>query len=349
MAIVPEKKLSVFRAAHLITDIEFFRDIGTPVERELERARLPASVELDPEAAVSAEHFFRFRERCQAIEKIDNYGFELYEKNWGLKYMNPAFRLRMGGCHTLLDAIRATFETLRYENPKARYALRVSGDVCEIKLYTDEEFRPRQHVSITDWHRLLSITRLIRIFTVADWQPTRAHFQGDLKPNDRAREAFNRTTFTTGNSHTSIFFPADTLANSAPPGVLEALAASVGKSYLNAPWDFEDETGLLIPTLRRLLRPYLFDGRPDLALLAEMAGTSKRTLQRVLMRHGLTYSKLLDSCRFESARELLGDPGVKLIDVGMSVGFDIHANFTRAFQRHAGMSPSQFRKHLIAN
>lgn len=49
--------------------------------------------------------------------------------------------------------------------------------------------------------------------------------------------------------------------------------------------------------LKLALRPYLGDGYPDVNLAAQIAGTSARTLQRRLMRVGLSYRTLVREMR----------------------------------------------------
>jgi len=72
--------------------------------------------------------------------------------------------------------------------------------------------------------------------------------------------------------------------------------------------------------------------------------TSVRTLTRRLSDHGLTYGSLIDDIRFNSAKEMLQTPGVKVVSVGRSVGFEDHSDFTRMFRRVGGLAPRKFRQ-----
>ena len=58
----------------------------------------------------------------------------------------------------------------------------------------------------------------------------------------------------------------------------------------------------------------------------------------------MTYGKLVDEVRFETAKKYLAIPGIRIIDVANSVGFSDQANFTRMFRRISGNTPGQFRK-----
>ncbi len=86
---------------------------------------------------------------------------------------------------------------------------------------------------------------------------------------------------------------------------------------------------------------------PRSGLAAEIAGLSKRTLQRELARRGQTYSDVVRAARFDAACKLLGDPGVKIIDVAFETGYAHPQHFSRAFRQLAGMSPRAYRKHKV--
>lgn len=75
---------------------------------------------------------------------------------------------------------------------------------------------------------------------------------------------------------------------------------------------------------------------------------SFRSFQRQLAKEHLSYSLLIDQVRFETAVGLLQDLSLKLIEIALELGYNDAANFTRAFKRWTGISPSQFR-HLHVN
>jgi AraC-like DNA-binding protein len=102
------------------------------------------------------------------------------------------------------------------------------------------------------------------------------------------------------------------------------------------PVDFAD-------SLKQALRSYLGDGYLDINLAAGIAGTSERTLQRVLADSGLTYRRLIQEARFEAAVLMLNNPGIKIIDVAYALGYENPSNFSRAFRRMAGVTPYEFR------
>jgi AraC-like DNA-binding protein len=108
---------------------------------------------------------------------------------------------------------------------------------------------------------------------------------------------------------------------------------------------FADGSPLQDPlaSLEQVLQPLLRGNHANLETLAEICRVSARTLQRVLEREGLTFSRLMDRARFHRAHRLLTGGDMKLIEVAYELGYVEPASFSRAFQRWTGVSPSEYR------
>ncbi len=88
----------------------------------------------------------------------------------------------------------------------------------------------------------------------------------------------------------------------------------------------------------------LLDGKADIDGAARMAGLSVQGLQRRLRDKGYSYRDIVDVARRERALALLHETELPLMDIAISLGYEEHANFTRAFRRWMGRSPSEFRR-----
>jgi AraC-like DNA-binding protein len=78
--------------------------------------------------------------------------------------------------------------------------------------------------------------------------------------------------------------------------------------------------------------------------IAVRLNVSARTIDRNLKKENLTFRQLSQQVQLERARELLAVPGATVATVAEQLGFSDTANFTRAFRRMAGMSPSAFQE-----
>jgi AraC-like DNA-binding protein len=98
-----------------------------------------------------------------------------------------------------------------------------------------------------------------------------------------------------------------------------------------------------VESLRQAVESALPVLAPGVDWGAEIAGTSPRTLQRRLRSHGLTWFELVDGVRKDTALRLLGDPAMRTHDVAHAVGYADPANFSHAFRRWTGATPSDYR------
>ena len=84
----------------------------------------------------------------------------------------------------------------------------------------------------------------------------------------------------------------------------------------------------------------------DLSLddIARRVASSRRQLQRAYAEIGhTTFREHLTAVRMERAAEMLGARGLTVREVAHRVGYRQPAQFAKAFRRHHGSSPSDFR------
>lgn len=91
---------------------------------------------------------------------------------------------------------------------------------------------------------------------------------------------------------------------------------------------------------------YRASGYPTLAQVAGLLSMAERTLRRRLQEEGTSYSVLLDTARLRDAIVLLENPNLDIVQVATYLGYHDAANFTRAFRKWTGTTPSQFRADL---
>ncbi len=78
--------------------------------------------------------------------------------------------------------------------------------------------------------------------------------------------------------------------------------------------------------------------------MARRLGMAPRTLRRHLKQEGTRYSTMLDAARRRDALRLLDNPSLPANRIAELLGYEDPANFTRAFRRWTGQSPSQYRR-----
>lgn len=172
------------------------------------------------------------------------------------------------------------------------------------------------------------------------WYPTDLHFQGQklqgLSEIDRlsqSRIRFNQPHNAIGIAKNLLYLPIKKHSQhnvSNEQNLYEEL-------YLSAPSrDFID-------SLRQFIQYQLPSGNIKIQETAESAGISVRSLQRRLAERGLSYSHLLDQVRFQLAVDWLKDSTIPIGNIALELHYSELSNFTRAFQRWAGVTPSEYR------
>ena len=81
--------------------------------------------------------------------------------------------------------------------------------------------------------------------------------------------------------------------------------------------------------------------------MAKFLGLSVRSLQRRLAEDGLSYSGIMKQTRQELAEGYIRNSNLSLNEIAYLLGFSEQANFTRAFKRWYGSSPSVYRSQQL--
>ncbi len=83
---------------------------------------------------------------------------------------------------------------------------------------------------------------------------------------------------------------------------------------------------------------------PDLDRVARAVGVSTRTLRRRLADEGTTFRAILDEVRLARADEWLARSELTITQIGLELGYTDAANFTRAYRRARGRTPTAARR-----
>jgi len=108
--------------------------------------------------------------------------------------------------------------------------------------------------------------------------------------------------------------------------------------------------GSLPAQLRRILY-HLFisgsvHGEASLESVSSLFAIHRRTLNRRLQAEGTTFKTLIESARYDIARQLLRDTQLTISEISINLAYADVASFCRAFHRWSGSSPAAWRKGL---
>ena len=96
--------------------------------------------------------------------------------------------------------------------------------------------------------------------------------------------------------------------------------------------------------VRSKLIEHLPGGHANEAEIASSINVSQRSLQRKLKEQGMSFTQLVENTRRELGLQYVRDPQHSFNEIAFLLGFTEPANFSRAFKRWYGKTPTQYRQ-----
>ena len=153
-------------------------------------------------------------------------------------------------------------------------------------------------------------------------------------------DTFFRCPVTFNQPANTLSFDSATLATASP--AYNPASADMAEAMCRQITADQPREGKLVYQVRYLLlqSPGRF---PQAAEVAARMNISERTLRRGLRSAGLSFQQVLDEVRAKIATDYLQTSDLDIEDIAMLTGFSDATNFSRAFKRWTGRSPSSLR------
>lgn len=173
----------------------------------------------------------------------------------------------------------------------------------------------------------------------AQFQPTVVTFATASPANLHFFHQFFRAPLRFDSDETAIVFESRWLERPLPPVDAELRRRTEAQANLRQATVQADFPS----NLRRTLRRQLVKGDVSMKSIASRLGMHRRTLDRRLKEHGTHYIEVLDSVKCEAACQLLRDTDLGIGEIAQSLGYSSNSNFSAAFRRWTGLTPSDYR------
>lgn len=242
--------------------------------------------------------------------------------------------LVLGRAATVASALEIIVASARRFNTGERFWITRRGDAVWLQRRMTSQLKQGREAS--NEYALMLMIDAIRAAAGPHWRPDEIHMEGEPPPHADEIAALARKRICFRQAQLALVFPIHTLACRFPSGAFPQRPAARVPATVPAS-DFETSTRQAVASLLRL-------GSAELRVAAETAGMSDRSFQRRLSERGLRFLRLVEDARFDLARQMLGDPDRKIVEVSAALGYTDSANFTRAFRRWAGVPPQVFRQ-----
>ena len=325
--------LPLTRSKHLLPFAALLRKRNEPVERLLRRANLPVRSLRDPELLIPVAGLSHFRELAARRLSLPNVSLAATE---------PLEIADLGAFGQAL----LTASTLQRSLSKFRDIVGTQSSNLTVELHTrpggDLLFCHRElsEIGIGEWHRALYtlawMIKIVRLVAPA-WSPAEVWLDAKATPERFDAIESLGTVARFGHDCTGFLVPASMLAL-APSGGPASDDRFNGRNQLTAP------ARSYAGALGQMLRSYASDGWLTIEAASEAANTSVRTMQRRLSAEQTTYSRVVEDTRANMAGDLLETTRATIAETAHQLGYKNQGDFTRAFRRWAGVSPSEFRR-----
>ena len=187
---------------------------------------------------------------------------------------------------------------------------------------------------------LMLFINAVRLVAGEDWRPKRVSLDA-AAGETKSFEALSEANMIRPVNHVSFEIPLHLLEQPLKHHRPPANPNPVSENELTTTGPAFDLKGAIHQAIQSGLGTRL----PTIEDAASMASMSVSSLQRRLRREGLTYRELVEKMRFQNALDLLEDTTLSIAAISRHLGYSEAANFTHAFRRWTGVSPSQFRLH----
>ena len=333
--------IPLIRARYMHAFAETVARLGVRPQRLLEDLAIPEHILERADTLHPADQLFQFAGRAAVVSGRTDLG--LLAGRTSLED-HGAFGAQVARSQTIHQALVQFCTEALKEYSRAFFWIERRGETawfCRAKIDGDRDARRQVELYLVEL-----MLQTIRLAAGPAWLPRTMWLQDEDSTVLRDSDTLTQIDVQFGRPILAIPIPRRLLSRSARRVQLSVASASgsVAEPEVGVAPPAEDFVG----SLNQVIHTYLPSGPPTIETMAELVGTSVRTLQRRLKADGVVYSNLVDEVRLQTAVSLLEDPDVLLTDVAFELGYSDTAHFTRAFRRWAGVAPSEYRADRLA-
>lgn len=332
----PKRIIRFARAAVVQPFMAYFESHGVQTEKYLLQVGLTPAMLDDPASPIPTTLVFKFFNTVCQAESIDDIGL-LTGRVTSLEMMDEfGKRLLLSdsiedylklGCRLIGAVSSGDDYWLAKDSNGARFCQSISG--------LNEQDRIQSHLYIS-----LVTINTVRNASAQTWCPAEITIPG-MEPNTSAKLAaiLPGTRIIREGSYASFPIPQNLMAHPMRAKGNRTPDPSDHSQTLQLPTDFVTSIVQLVETL-------IVAGTPDIRSASRATGVSYRILQRRLADAGTSYSELLAKTRVDMAKRSIREGKHSLADIAITLGYTDQANFSRAFRRVTGLTPSAYLKSM---
>lgn len=318
------------RAVTLRPVAQVLNDAGASADAHLAAARIDPDVLDRPETPVPLFFAIAFVDRAARVEGIADLGLLAADRLNGFTGLG-AFGTRLSRAPSAVGYLCEGARLVPRLTSGARYGLRRRRG--ELRFHIAQPHARTEQSAHAELYAVLATIRTLEAFAACPWRPASLRVPPwcRIGPEGRDRLAIDRIE----RDGDDFSFPVE-------PWLLPRANPCLDRAHVASPALPPHPSGLAAGVSAVLDGLHAF-GDGTIALAAEAAGSSVRTLQRRLQAEKTSFARLQHERRLRRATRLLLATGEPVTEIAIALGYEDAANFTRAFRSYAGCSPTAFR------
>jgi len=243
--------------------------------------------------------------------------------------------------NTLLEALQRLERYIRVLSDKSNVSLQKVGS--EIKFVLSNPATTCPSADEYNDAGLALIVRLCRMSFGDEFNPIKLTMNRPTPTIIAQFEQYFRVPIEYASTENSIYFRKSDLEQELPTANAQLALENdkIVTDYLSR----YHRSNLTLQVRQKIIEQ-LASGRVSQESVADSLVTSLRNLQRNLKKEGASYKELLEDIRRELAAHYMEQAEMSINEITFLLGFSEPANFSRAFKRWTGVSPSAFRLPL---
>lgn len=282
----------------------------------------------------------------QFVRLLRNAHTLLNDLDWGLTFGE---KLQVGAhgllghlsisANNSLESLQAYHQYLQVRNQLVSINYQLAGESIVILFETDGDLGPYSRYIIDS-----CMSGFVTLLAAKLRQPlSNANIQFSYSEplNIKEHQRILGSNITFGCQQNSIELPLSLLMtknSSANPGVFQLVKQQSENALAQVSHQGD---------LEKVIVGHLMENPADFLTQQEMAiklNLSTRTLRRRLLDLGVNYQEIQNNARKKIAMGYLENTLWSIQEISQKLGYSEEANFSRAFKRWVGVSPSEFRK-----
>ena len=323
------RAIPTLRVRYLAAFCRALKERGFDVESLLWQVGIEPVVLENPEAWLPLSQLSRFLDHV-----VNETGYVTLGLDAGIapRQRHSAFSKLVLYSPTLYQSLEAVCVNSAREDTSAKFKVVRDGSCGWLKCGSIEA--SPDGIRQIETYRYSALLEIIRLAAGPDYLPSQLNLQSG------GHEALSESPLLSG---IDVRYESRGLAIAFDARLFSRPVADVPDAPMTKP-EFSDAPIEFGSALIEVTRTQMLSGRPEIEHTAAALGLTARTLQRRLNEQDLSYAKLLQHVRIQTAQRTLEEEGTPIAEISAKLGYRHSTHFTRAFRKICGVTPREYRR-----